>query len=113
MEAWRGSPSRDRARVEEPPDLGVRLRQLLEAGFLLEGLFQGDVQGVGDHLGDPVHLAVGHIQGPAHIPDDRPGLHLPEGDDLGDMVLPVLLANVPDDLFPPVNAEIDVDIRAG
>ncbi len=112
VEAWRGSPSRDWAMVRSSRIVGVVFGKLLEAGFLGQGLLQGDVQDVRDHLGDPVHLAVRHVQGPAHVPDHGPGLHFPEGDDLGHVVLAVLFGHILEDLLPALDAEIDVDIRA-
>ncbi len=45
----------------------------------------------GDHLGDPVHLGKRHLERPADVPDGRPGGHGPEGDDLADVFLAVLV----------------------
>ena len=67
----------------------------------------------GDHLGQGVHLAVGHPQHPAHVPDRAPGGHGAEGDDLGHVVLAVLLFHIVNHLLPPAGAEVDVDIGHG
>ena len=69
------------------------------------------MQGIWYQLGDDVHIGVGHIQHPAHIPDDAPGGHGAEGDDLGHVVVAVLAADVVHHLAPAGIAEIHVDIR--
>ena len=66
---------------------------------------------MGDHLAQPVDLAVGHLQHPAHIADDGARLELAEGDDLGDAVAPVFALDVTDDLVAALLAEIDVEVR--
>jgi len=88
----------------------VLLLLFLEAGLLLDGLLERDVEDVGDQLGDAVHLPVRHVQGPAHVPDDGLGLHLSEGDDLRHAVAAVLLRDVADDLVAALHAEIGVDV---
>ena len=93
--------------------LGVGRRQLLQLRLLLHGLVQGHVQVVRDQFGDPVHVPVGHIERPAHVPHHGLGLHGPEGDDLADTLPPVFLHHVLDDLFPAVLAEVNVDIGHG
>ena len=87
---------------------------LIEVAELLaepQRVIQGDVQGVGHQLGDDVHIGVGHIQHPAHVPDHAPGGHGAEGDDLGHVVIPVLPADVVHHLAPAGVAEVHVDIR--
>jgi len=71
------------------------------------------VQGVGYLLGDGVHLGVGDVQGPAHVPDGPFGGHGAEGDDLGHMVGAVLAVDVVDDLPPAAVAEVHVDVGHG
>ena len=67
--------------------------------------------GVGNLLCNLVHLGVGQVHHPAHIPHHAPGGHGAEGDDLGHMVPAVLPADILDDLPPPGVAEVHVDIR--
>src|SRR5699024_125038 len=79
-------------------------------------LLQGDVQVArppGDLLGQGVHLRVGDVEHPAHVPDGGPGGHSAEGDDLGHVVGAVLPVDIVDDLLPPADAEVDVDIGHG
>ena len=45
---------------------------------------------VGDQLGEPVDLAIAHLQDAAGILEHRPGLQPPECDDLGDLVAAIL-----------------------
>ena len=66
---------------------------------------------VGDQLGEPVDLAVGHLQHAAGVLEHGARLQLPEGDDLGDLVGAVALLDVADHLAAPGFAEIDVEIR--
>ena len=87
---------------------------LIEVAELLaepQRVIQGDVQGVGHQLGDDVHIGVGHIQHPAHVPDHAPGGHGAEGDDLSHMVIAVFAADVVHHLAPAGIAEVHVDIR--
>ena len=102
--------------VDELAHLGAGVVGLLQLFGQLQGLLQGDVQGTrtaGYLLGQGVHLSVGHIQHPAHVPDGRSGGHGTEGDDLGHVVGAVLSGNVVDDLLTAADAEVDVDIRHG
>ena len=87
---------------------------LIEVAELLaepQCVIQGDVQGVGHQLGDDVHIGVGHIQHPAHVPDHAPGGHGAEGDNLSHMVIAVLAADIVHHLAPAGIAEVHVDIR--
>ncbi len=86
----------------------VLLAQRRRAG---ESLVEPDPELVRDGFRDPVDLAVGM---PEHAPDvaDRgPGEHRPERDDLGHMVVAVLLGDVRDDLVTAVVLKVDVDVR--
>ena len=102
--------------VDELFHLGLFVVGVLELLGQLQGLLQGDVEGpraAGDQLGDGVHLGVGHIQHPAHVPHRTAGGHGAEGDDLGHMVGPVLPGDIVDDLLAAADAEVDVDIGHG
>ncbi len=82
----------------------------------LEGLVQGDVKGpraAGHLLGHGVHIRIGDVEGPAHVPDGPLGGHGAEGDDLGHVVGPVLALDVLDDLLPAADAEVHVDVGHG
>ena len=86
---------------------------LAQSGLLLHRLFDGDLQFLGDELGNPVHLAVGHGQGTAHVADDGPGLQGAEGDDLGHVVGAVPLLHVLEHLAPSFLAKIHVKVGHG
>ena len=77
------------------------------------GVFRVMCRAVGHLLGDDVHLGVGHVQRPAHVPDGGPGGHGAEGDDLGHMVIAVLPADVVHHLTPAGVAEVHIDIGHG
>ena len=99
------------ADLEQLFDPRLGLLQLGQVGTALQGLFESDMELLGDHLGDFVHLIIGHAQHPAHIADHGPGGHGAERDDLGDTLLAVLLLDVLDHLVALQVAEIDVDVR--
>ena len=58
-----------------------------------------------------IHLGVGHVQRPAHIPYGCSGGHGTEGHDLGYMVVAIFFADIFHHLTPPRVAEVHVDIR--
>ena len=99
--------------VEELPVSLLRLVEGLHVLDLRDGLLDGvTLPGlIGDHLRDPVRLARLEAQDPAHVSNDGAALHRSEGDDLADRVPAVLLPHVLDHLSPPLEAEVDVDIR--
>ena len=107
----------------QPLQLPGKIQQLLYFGIgfiqgpqlpgLFQRLVQGDAQHIGHQLGDPVRVRIGHIQRPAHIPNGCLSRHGAKGDDLGHMVRPVFLHHIVDDLLPPLDAKIDVEIRHG
>ena len=92
----------------------VAVVQLPQLFGQLQSVLQGDMQAPAGHLlGHGVHLGIGHVQHPAHIPDGGPGRHGAEGDDLGHMVVAVLAADIVHHLAPAGVAEVHVDIRHG
>ena len=95
---------------DQPLDLGVGVVHLLELGRQHERLVELDAQLVRDGLGDAVDLAVAHAHDPPDVADRGPRQHRAEGDDLGDVVLAVLAADVVDDLVPSLVLEVDVDV---
>ena len=81
-----------------------------------QGLVQRDVErprAAGDLLGHRVHIGIGHVHGPAHVPDGVAGGHGAEGDDLGHVVGAVLALDVLNDLLPAADAEIHIDVGHG
>ena len=89
----------------------VLVVDVLQLGVLFQRPVQGHVRGIGHQPGHAVDIAVGHAQRPPHIPDGGPGAQRAEGDNLGDVVLPVLLRDIGDDLVAAVVLEVQVDIR--
>ncbi len=87
------------------------LLQASQFGLVPNGIIETDPRAFGHQLGDAVHLSQGDIEAAAHIPNDPPGLHGPERDDLADVFLAVFFRHIADDLVPAVDAEIDIDIR--
>ncbi|MBA7617259.1 hypothetical protein ES703_24573 [subsurface metagenome] len=77
------------------------------------GLVNSDFGAVGNHLCYAVRLGKAQAQHSGHVPHDTPRLHLAEGDDLADGVLPVLLLHIVDDLPPAFLTEVDIDVGHG
>jgi hypothetical protein len=98
--------------AEAAPDHLLGAHRLAQAGLVGEGLGDGDGLHAlhRDHLGEAVHLPVGHLEHAAHVPHGGLGQERAEGDDLADLVLAVALLDVLDHLLPPVHAEVDVEI---
>ena len=99
--------------LEELGDAGIfspHGRQLL---VRRKALIQLDPRPSGDLLGDGIDLGQRYVEGPSDIPDDGPGRHGAEGGDLADSILSIFLADVVDNLLPPIHAEVDIDIRHG
>jgi len=92
-------------------DALVLFRLFLKSRLHFQGVGKGDVQDIGNEFGDGVHLSIGDIHGPTHIPDHRLGQHLAEGDNLRHIVPAVFFRYVTDYLVPAFLTEIDVDIR--
>ena len=64
----------------------------------------------GNQLGDLVDLSVGHAEHAPGIAQHGLGRHGAEGDDLADVIAPVLGGDVLDHLIALVHAEVDVEI---
>ena len=109
-----GHPLQGLGGVNEFFDLFVPVVHILQGLAEPQGVVQGNVQRprpAGHLLGHQVHLGVGHVQHPPHVPDGGPGGHGPEGDDLGHPVVSILPADVIHHLVPAGISEIHVDIR--
>ena len=78
-----------------------------------DGLLNGEVSSRhhGNHLGNPVHIAVWHGQRPPHVTHGSPGSHRSKCDDLRHAIRAVLGHHIVDDLLPAFVTKIDVDIR--
>ena len=84
-----------------------------ELGDFFDGVLEFDFGTEGDEFGQFVHFGEGDVQGPSHVPDGRPRAHRPKGDDLGHVVLAVLVHRVLDHFLPTVVGEVQVDVGHG
>ena len=91
--------------------LQPRLARDALLGVAPDGLLQADAQDLRHQLGDAVAFRERQAHDADHVLDHAAGLQLPEGDDLADVVLAVLLGDVGDDLAALVLAEVDVEVR--
>ncbi len=87
--------------------------QLVQLRVLLQGLVQSNIQIPRHQLGNAVHIGIGKVHDPAHVPDHPLGPQGTEGDDLHHFFRAVLPAHIVDHVLPPVGAEINIDIRHG
>ena len=86
-------------------DLLPQLRGFLDGGG------EVDVQLVRNHLRQAVGVGVGEIVDARDVADDGLCAECAVGDDVGDAVLSVFLADVVDDLAAAAHAEVDVEVR--
>ena len=108
-----GHPLQRLRHVDKPVNPFIRLIEVGELLGQLQRILQGNVQGRWHQLSHHIHLGIGHVQRPAHIPNGGPGCHGAEGDDLGHMVVAVLAADVVHHLAPAGVSEVHIDIRHG
>ena len=96
--------------VDDLLDLRVAVVGRLQLGAGLEAVVEVDLDALGDQLRDLVDRAVGDVEHAPRVADGRAGHHRPEGDDLGDVVAPVLLGHVVDDAVAAGDREVDVHV---
>ena len=83
----------------------------LELAAVGHGLLEGGRRRLlGDHLGDAVADRIGQPQHAGGVAGGGPCRQGAEGDDLGDVVAPVLLRHVLDDLVAAFHREVHVDV---
>ncbi len=109
-EQLRARPSRRSATFNTSSIARIFPGRFVEARLLLNGVFERDVQDVGHHLGEPLHVREGHFQHAAHVLDGGARAQRIERDDLRHLLAAVFLGDVLDHLAAPVHAEIHVDI---
>ena len=100
-------PARDREQILHA---GVPLLELLQRRVFRHRQVERHLELVRDELGDAIDVGDRHLHDAADVADGRPRLHGAEGDDLRDVLAPVLLGDVVDHLAAPALAEVDVDI---
>ena len=84
-----------------------------ELGGFFDGVFEGDVELVGDHLGELVGLGEFDVVHAGEVADDHLRAEGAEGDDVGDAVFAVFVADVVDHFVAAAHAEIDVEVGRG
>ena len=81
-----------------------------EFRFFVERLVNGDVEFVGDELGDLVCLGVRKVQHTGHAAHRGLGLEAVEGGNLADVLLAVVVADVLDHAVASGNVKVNVEI---
>ena len=99
--------------IQHPAHVFLGRGGLAQAGFVSQRLGDRDRLDAldRDHLGQAVALGKAHAQHPAHVMHRRLGQQRAKGDDLAHLVTAVFVLDVADDLFAPVHAEVDVEVR--
>ena len=99
--------------IDELANLLVGTALLAKLFLGLQRLRDGDRVGrvAGDQLGNAVDLRIGHFENAPDITQRGARLQRSKGDDLGDLVETVFFLHIADHLFPPVLAEIDIEVR--
>ena len=97
---------------QQAADAFVFVAQGLQPGLAVHRLLQRDRLGgiVRDQFGDFVDLAEGQAEHAADVADGGAGLQFSEGDDLGDAVAAVFVADIVDDAVAAFLAEVDVEV---
>ena len=90
--------------------LGFIIVRRSELGILRERLSERDAELLRNHLRDPVHIRVAHVERASDIAQYGPRLQSTEGHDLHHVVLSVLAHNIVNDLLPSLGAEVNIDI---
>ncbi len=90
---------------------GRLFHQLLEARFHLDRILERDVQHLRNELGEPIPLRVRQPEDPTDVAQHALCLERSEGDDLANVLFPVLLGYILNDVVPPLLTEVDVEIR--
>ena len=108
-----GKSLKSPAHVDEFADPVVLLIHLLHVRILLQRLIQRHSQFRRHHLGDGIHKAVRQVHDAPHVPDHSLGLQSTEGDDLHNLIFPVLLRHILDDFASAFESEVHVYIGHG
>ena len=108
-----GQPFQLQRKIEQPPDLriglvlGSEFRNAIECAFKRPGVRRV----IGNELGQPVDMAVAHLEHTAGVLQHSTRLQPPEGDDLGHLVATIFRLNIADHFLAPGFAEVDVEVR--
>ena len=113
VEAWRASPSNERATVMSSLTFASVSTSSRSRGSGLERLLEGDVQLVGHELRDLVGFRIWHLEDATDIPNGRFGPECSEGNDLSHVVGAVFVDDVIEDLAAAVHTKVHVDIGKG
>ena len=108
-----GKPLKTLAHIDQGPDLLISLVKLSQFRIDLKGSVNSDVQLIGDHLGKGIHIGIGQIHHPAHIPDYALCRQGTKGNDLNHLLRPIFTAYIVYDLLPSFVTEVNINIGHG
>ncbi|MEA2121645.1 MAG: hypothetical protein EGMGGAKC_00970 [Dehalococcoides mccartyi] len=97
--------------IHQITDHRILIVHIFQFGAFFHSLVQGHVKGEGYDLGYPVHISIGHTKRPPHIPHRRFCPQRTKGNNLGNMVTPVLAHHIFNDLLTAVILKVHVYIR--
>ena len=101
------------AHIDKHLYLLIGFIELSQFGIGLQRPVNGDIQLIRYHFGNAVHVGIGEIHYPSHIPDNPLRRHGTEGHDLDHLLRSVFLSHIIYDLLPSFEAEVNINIRHG
>ena len=99
--------------VNQVVNLFLLLIHFAKIRIQLQCPVQGDIQLIGNHLGDGIHVGIGQIHDTSHIPDDTLCRQRTESDNLHHLVRTIFSAYIIDDLLTSFETEVNINIRHG
>ena len=108
-----GQPLQSSAHGDQVTDLLICFKKLLKFRVDLQCPVNGDIQLIGNHFGNRIHISIGKIHYSAHITDDTLCCHGTKGNDLHDFICAIFFPDIINDFLSSFKAEIHIDIRHG
>ena len=96
--------------IQDFADLRITVVKILQFRTFLDRFVQGDIQRLGNHLGDDVDILGRDGEDSRDVTDGRFRLQGAEGTDLGNVRRAIFLLGVVDDGLSAIATEIDIDI---
>ena len=100
-------------KVDQAVDIFLFLIGFPEFRIHSQGLINGDIWLLWNHLGDGVYLGIRHVQNTAYITDHTAGCQSTEGNDLNHAVIAIFPPYIIDNFLSSFKAEVHINIRHG
>ena len=100
-------------KVNQAVDIFLFLIGFPEFRIHSQGLINGDIWLLRNHLGDDVYLGIRHIQNTAYITDYTAGSQRTKGNNLNHAVIAIFPSYIIDNFLSSFEAEVHIYIRHG